>query len=369
MSRRGALRVTAAVVVCVSVQAATADGDGLEIRRIRPQGLALAGRAVPREAVRVFAYEGEPKSVRVGKAGIGVDYGLTGVLFDRKTGRFVRRWTIVDGWPERRPEGFAPAAKRRRGHLVGPGVMYGVRWPGFPRGSRPARAVVAEITHGGRIWRACQPVRFLDTLRRRVASDWRELRSRYGAWTPILRKLNKESYLEAAPADGVGQAARYTTADGLASNIVTHLAVADGRLWAACVDIYDPRNKRWGPGGLCRFDAKAGRWRRVQKIDGVEPRWVTLLQAVGDTLWVGFREGEGVAGDKVSYGMGLYPGWYRPVTKRVVLARLAGGKWRTFARQPLPDERSPKAPTETPRTLAVRGQRVFVFSETFVRSF
>ena len=67
------------------------------------------------------------------------------------------------------------------------------------------------------------------------------------------------------------------------------------------------------------FDTEKGRWQRVDRIDGRKVRWVTLLQAVGDSLWVGFREGEGVADDKIVYGMGLYPGHYRPVATAVVL--------------------------------------------------
>ena len=114
----------AAMVACVSVASATADGDGLEVRRINGGSIAKSGEAIPPEAVRVFAYEGKPKSVRVSETGIGVDYGLTGVLFDRKTGKLLRRWTIADGWPERRPDpGYGHLALRsdwQHGELAKP---------------------------------------------------------------------------------------------------------------------------------------------------------------------------------------------------------------------------------------------------------
>src|SRR5205814_3437027 len=127
-------------------------------------------------------------------------------------------------------------------------------------------------------------------------------------------------------------ARRFTTADGLASNIVTHLAVANGTVWAACVDIYDPVRKIWGPGGLCKLDARTGRWERVQQIDGQPVRWVTLLQAIGNELWVGYREGEGILGDRIVYSMGLYPDEYRPRASKLVLSRLQNGRWTRFVR-------------------------------------
>ena len=80
--------------------------------------------------------------------------------------------------------------------------------------------------------------------------------------------------------------------------------VTGGTVWAACVDIYDPGKKDWGSGGLCRFNSKSGQWERLDRIGGRPVRWVTLLQAIGDELWVGYCEGEGVVGDHITYGMG-----------------------------------------------------------------
>ena len=353
---------------------------GLEFRRITERGIARKGVPIPARGVRVFVYEGAPLSVRVTDKYIAVDYSeRSGVLFDRAGGKFVRRFTVADGWPKVRHEAFAPFRRpREKSKMVGPGVLdsyHQVRPSASeryrrtgPRDQEPQYAVAASVKFGGRKWKAMQPAGFLRTLPRRVGRDYKKMRQTFGSWTGILRVLNAESFLQAEFLS-VGKPQRYTTAEGLASNIVTHLAVADKTLWAACVDIYDPEKKQWGPGGLCRFDPKTGRWRRIEKIAGLPVRWVTLLESVGDDLWVGFREGSGIAGDKVGYGMGLYPGCYRPKATAIVLARLSGGKWTTFSRKPLPGgDRTGKAPTESPRNLALLGEKVFLFSETYARS-
>jgi hypothetical protein len=360
----------------LTTTAVAADGpawSGLELRRQTEQGVASTGRPIPPEAVRVFVYEGQPTSVGVTEKYIGVDYGHSGVLFDRATGELAQRFTAADGWPKQRPEGFAAALApwRQQSRLVGPGVHNPYyRDPGAPEPKRgpdgkelPGPAVVvAEARFNGRVWRAMQPPAFLRSVDR--PASVREV-----AWSDILNRLSEQCYVEV---DRLGNAApqRFTTADGLASNIVTHLAPCGDSLYAACVDIYDPAAKKWGLGGLCRYDKSAGRWQRIDQIDGRRVRWVTLLQAIGDELWVAFREGDGVTGEKVVFGMGLYPGMYRPKATAIVLSRLADGKWTTFAREPRPEgfapysepKASPTPPTEYPVMLGRTGDKVILFT-------
>jgi len=342
------------------------ESSALELREIRGGRLAETGSPIPREAVRVFVYEGEPVSVRVTAGRIAVSYGdnqyddgHSGALFDRTTGGFVRRFTVADGWPKTRPPEFAPPRRRwPRRRLVGPGVL-------ARRTDGPD--VAAEAVFRGTTFRSMQmPV---DNVLHGV--EWRKRRELFGAWTPILRRMSEGSYVQAAALDG--GARRFTSDDGLAGNIVSHLVAAQGTLWAACVDIYDPKRKEWGVGGLCRFDPARSRWEHIEKIEDRPVRWVTLLQAVHDELWVGFRMGEGVAGDRVIYGMGLYPGEYRPKATALVLARLKDGEWRSWSRAPLPErdpgtgprgeklERPP--PAEKPWKLARSGGRVILFSQ------
>lgn len=366
--RYQALAAAAAILSAATMLAGQdrAKSSRLEFRRITEQGIARTGTAIPAEAVRVFVYEGEPRAGRVTRDHIAIDYhGLSGVLFDRKTGKPLRRFTIADGWPDRRPEGLpSPTTKHSPPYMVGPGVLLVYR---SHDSHAPRYAVAASAEFGQLTWKAMQPAGFLGSLRRRVGNDYKKMRQTFGSWSSILRVLNAESFLAAESADG--RTVRYTTEDGLASNIVTHLAVAEGKLWAACVDIYDTEKKQWGPGGLCLFDPKTGRWRRIEKIAGRGVRWVTLLQTAGGALWVGFRTGSGIAGDTVAYGMGLYPGDYRPQAKEIVLARLAGGEWTTFVRKPLSGGRTTqKAPTERPRRLALIGGEVFLFSQTYSRA-
>ena len=324
-----------------------------------------AGTAVPlpADAVRVFTHEGQPLALGVTGDALLLEYAHSGVVLDRATGTLKQRLTAANGWPTVRPAPFGPRPASPRFTLVGPGVV-NAAWT-----KSNAPLVVASAKYDGRTWNATQPARFLHDLL--IRTDYPTRRQKFGAWTPILRKLNDESALVASGKPG--QPARpHTAKDGLAGNIVTHLAVANGALWAACVAIFDPDKKEWGVGGLCRFDANRGRWQRVQ-IGGQPVRWVTLLQAVGDELWVGYREGTGVAGDRVDYGKGLYPDHYRPRTSAVVLARLKGGKWTRFARPPRLDEPGrPRAgrdvtkdpSTEVPRRLARVGNQVLLFSTT-----
>ncbi len=362
------------VILC-AVEMRAAEPARLEIRKIFDDRVAETGVPVPSQAIRVFVYEGAPRSVHVSDRFIAAVYDNSGVLFDRPTGKPVRRYTVADRWPEVRPVPFgppfgpAPAGGIRR-TMVGPGVLEVWRsyFPGEDKRASPEVAVSANFN--GATWRALQPRKFLNIVWQE--RDHRERRKKYGSWTTILQKLNAASYVEA----GFGRGApprRFTIEDGLASNIVTHFAVAGGSMWAACVDIYDPEREQWGLGGLCRFNSKTSRWERINSIDGRQVRWVTFLETMGDELWIGFREGTGIAGDRIVYGMGLYPGIYRPVTKSVVLARLSGGKWTSFARAPLPENarvdvhsvsESNPTPTETPRKLARVGQSVLLFSQT-----
>lgn len=358
------------VLAAAALRAAEPPPSGLEWRPVLEHGLSPErGTPIPREAVSVFTYEGgyrgydQPIGIAVGPESIAVDYGQSGVLFDRKSGQVRGRVTVADGWPKARPDGFPPAYKPGQAHLVGPGIVE-ARHGGE---DVPDREVVLTAEFGGRTWKAYQPG---------SALYWRG-RSYFGpdTWTDILREGSAKSFLESTARDG-RKPVRYTTAEGLAGNIVTHLAVADGALWAACVDIYNPEKKEWGDGGLARYDTKSDRWERVKEVDGRPVRWVTLLQAVGDDLWIGFREGEGVVGDKILHGMGIYPEQYRPNAKRLVLTRLAGGKWKSFARDLAPETPAarypgepgeppepPRPPTETPRKLAVAGDKVVLFTQ------
>ncbi len=334
--------------------------------------IAPKGIAIPRDAVQVFTYEAESKGVFVGPERIAVDYGQSGVLFDRKTGRVAGRRTIANGWPEVRPGEFPPPRQQYIPRLVGPGVLDA---PGKPDlKTKPDWEYLPAVTieFNGQTWQAMQPAGFLNSEKRRS----RNKTERNENWTTILRELNDLAYLETKPKGG-GAAVHHTMKECLASNIITHLVVAEGKLWAACVDIYDPDKKEWGPGGLCVFDPKVARWQRIDRIDDRPVRWVTLMQTVGDSLWVAFREGDGVEGDytRIEHGKGDgiphgkneiphgKPGQYGPVTKTVVLARLAGGKWKAYARTPLP---SPPFSTDVPRSLALAGQKLFLLSQTLV---
>ena len=387
------IRASLVAIACWASITATASAQtpankGLEFRQWTANGVTPAGRPIPPQAVRVFVHEGQPVGVHVTGQYIAVDYGRSGVLFDRASGQIARRLTIADGWPRVRPEVFGQTSRQRHElRTVGPGVLN--PWyrppaarplmlpgPGMPgRSSRHGRreekekplppTPVVETQFDGATWRAVQPARFLQTVKGHKAPDRRV------AWSDILVRLSEACYVEADPGDGQPPK-RFTTADGLAGNIVTHLVAHGDALWAACVDIYDPKAEKWGAGGLCRYDKQTGRWQRIAQVDGRPVRWVTLLQVVGDELWVGFRKGDGVVGDQVAFGMGLYPGIYRPKASAIILACLSGGKWTSFARAPRPEEarrnrstadlKTVTPPTECPVELARVDDKVLLFS-------
>ncbi|MGO9111136.1 MAG: hypothetical protein ACLP9L_18080 [Thermoguttaceae bacterium] len=352
-----------------------------EAARLEDQGITPKTWSIPREAVRVFNYEGAPASMEVTEHSVAVDYGSSGVLFDRTTGKKTARVTAVAGWPAEFPRAKAEPSPMPR--LVDPGVLNpfyvnpttvdtiyplpdGPAFaPRIPAKTPLQPTAVAEARFAGMTWKAMQPAGFLNGI-----EGWNRPHHSI-AWSEILTQLNDHCHLEADPGDGK-PTRRFTTADGLASNIVTKLVDYDGALWAACVDIYDPKAGKWGLGGLCQYDAKTARWQRVDRIDGRPVRWVTLLQKAGDDLWVGFREGDGVEGDKVAFGMGLYPGTYRPKATALVLARHSAGQWKSWSCPPAPErpvgryggESPPASPsTEYPSALAMAGQKVVLFSQ------
>lgn len=362
---------------------------GLELREITRDAdgnrqLAENGVPIPADALRVFTYEGGPsnnglgfQAALVGDGEIAVDYGRSGVAFDRKTGRMVCRVTVADGWPRVRPQGFplAPEHTDFWARLAGPGLLYILY---NTDAEHPPYTPAATVEFAGRTWRAMQPT---DFSHKKEQPEPGEAWSHKMTWSGVLRDLDAQSFVEAA-APG-GQAVRYTEAEGLPGNIVTHLAAAQGALWAACADIYDTQEGVWGHGGLARFDENAGRWQRIAAVDGHTVRWVTLLEAVGDDLWIGFREAEdeceGVSGDDIYFGMGMYVGQYRPNVRSIVLARLSGGKWTVFPRDPASEAIESSAwspagrhlgepPTEVPRKLARVGDRIFLFSDVACRS-
>ena len=347
-----------ALLLAAACAAGEADG-ALHLRRKQDGKFLPASHAIPAAGTRAFTYEGRPDALHVTDRLIAVRYrtarrDISGVLFDRATGKAVRRHTGLDGWPKVRPAAFGPAKPPSRPLLVGPGVLY--EW------GEEGLGTVASADFAGRTFRAVQPYRFL----RHVP---RERGQRFCRWTTVLTDLNGKCRLEAGQGE---RTRRYTMSDGLAGNIVTHLAAAGGVLWAACVDIWDDEKKAWGTGGLCRYDAGKDRWVRVETVAGRAVRWVTLLAAVGDDLWVGFREGKDLEGDRVVYGMGLYPGHYRPRTTAVVLARLSGGRWSAWSRAPAGrpgrgapgGDAQPPSSTEVPRRLAVVGGGVLLYSTT-----
>ena len=307
---------------------------------------ASQGLSIPRDAVDVFLYEGEPSAMRVTDRHLAVDYGRSGVLFDRATGKVIERFTVADGWPKRRSAEYPgkPGNPFLSLRTVGPGVLNpdyappGVDMRRLPRpGERLPLETLVETRFDGITWRAMQPRAFLNGI------EPANVRDRSISWSEILARLNEACDVEAV----VGHdkpSTRFTMAEGLASNIVTHLVAHEDALWAACVDIYDPKAGKWGPGGLSRYDKHTKRWERIAQIDGRPVRWVTLLMTVGDDLWVGFREGDGVDGDAVAFGMGLYAGTYRPRATSVVLARLSAGRWTTYGR----DRRDRKGRADIP---------------------
>ncbi len=337
---------------------------GLELRHVQQDSLAPAGTAIPKDAVKVFVYAGEPRKVTVNENNIAVDYGRCGVLFGRSSGEITGRFTVAQGWPANRPDGFVqttsfPAHSR----LIGPGILPQGRSGRRDRQDQPQFFQEAlSVEFQGHTWRAYQPADFLRYIQ---TEGYKDRTGPYSGWSGILARLNEQSYLQGAAGQ---RPRRYTMADGLASNIVTRLVASQGYLWAGCVDIYEPDKNRWGPGGLSRFDPKTSQWETIKAIEGHPVRWVTLLESVGDELWVGFREGSGVAGDKVYYGMGISADIYRPKATAMILARLSAGKWTVFVRPLSPASDGPAgqdredAPTEMPIELARCRTRVFLFT-------
>lgn len=304
---------------------------------------------IPRSAIQSFTYEGMAQKIEVTGERIVVDYDSSRCEFDRASGRLAARRTRVDGRP---PQPQTAIKMKIEPKLVGPGVVLQYFQWNEPR---PAAVEAARAEFARKTWRALQPTEFLNNL---THGDVLQARGRWGTWGAILNAINEASYLEATPSGG-GAARRYTMKDGLASNMVTHFAQAEGTLWVSCVDIYDKAKSAWGPGGLCRYDAAADRWARVDAVAGHPVRWVTLLQAVGDELWIGFVEGDGIEGDSVGYGMGIYPGHYQPTIKAVALARLKGGKWDVFTREPVLQPNS----TERPVRVLRHNNQIFLFSQ------
>ena len=365
------LLLAAALLPCPA--GAEGSDSALCLRRHTGRGWADERHGIPTDAVTVFTYEGRPRSVHVGENYIAADYGVSGVLFDVATGRMVRRYTATDGWPQKRPDAFGPkpSPPRPRSRLVDPGVVAwrrDTRKPGDDP-KKPPLSVADEVKFGGRTFRAMH-LALQDILR---TKGWPDARKQLGRWGAYLHVSSQRSCIEAVTG---GKARRYTTADGLAGNIVSHLAVCGDTLWAACVDVYDDREKAWGPGGLCRYDSQADRWVHVKTLAGRPVRWVTLLEAHGDELWVGFRQGKGLAGEKIVYGMGLYPGLYRPHATAIVLARRKDGKWTAWSRKPRPErprtsysptppKPAAEPPTEIPRTIAALSDKALLYSQTW----
>jgi len=334
-------KTLAAGLICLLIAALPPAGAAAEdpnsalwIRRHTGSNWAEGKFSIPADAVSVFTYEGRPRSVHVTDKYIAADYGVSGVLFDVGSGKMVRRYTVAHGWPDRRPEAFGPKPSRPQHgtRLVDPGVV-AWRYPHAPGDDRkkPPLSVADEAKLGGRTFRAMQPT--LHDIQRNYNTDGTAMRKKLGRWKAYLDASSRLSCIEAV---GKDWARPYTTTDGLAGNIVSRLVVSGGTLWAACVDIYDDEKKAWGPGGLCRYDARNDWWIHVKTVNGKPVRWVTLLEAHGDELWVGFREGQGIVGEKIVHGMGLSPGLYRPKVTAIVLARLKNSKWTVWSRGPRP---------------------------------
>ena len=97
-----------------------AAGDTLQTVADDAKRLAEDARkaGLPADAVQVFVFEATPRSTHVTDRHIAVDYGRSGVLFDRAAGKMARRFTVADGWPEQRHEAFGPTRRARRRRRV-----------------------------------------------------------------------------------------------------------------------------------------------------------------------------------------------------------------------------------------------------------
>jgi hypothetical protein len=345
------LFAAALAVLCIQTSVLTAgdESSALEFREIRSGDPTEITFSIPRDAVQVFVYEGEAESVEVDQDHVVVDYGLSCCRFDRKTGKLARRSTVADGWTEK-PLDDGPLWPKEEPPtgLVGPGVVP----PGGTKKDEAAGEVVAaSITFRGETWKAMQP-------RWDFSADG-DRSQRFKTWTEILRSLNRRGYLKVGESTNP-PARRYTIADGLASNIVSKFAVADGILWAVCVDMFDEEKGEWGPGGLCQYSPGRDRWTRVESIAGHPVRWVTLLETIGDELWVAFREGHGIDGEKIFYGMGIHLKEYRPNITAITLARLKHDRWYVYSRPPVAEK--DRSPTERPVSVVRFGDNRFLYS-------
>jgi hypothetical protein len=320
---------------------------------------------------RVFTYEGEPMGFAVEDDAIVLNYSSSRVRVDRATLAVKSRITRAEGFRE----GDTNGIRRLKVYpgpgqawLVGPGIA--LASPGFGP-SAPTHVAVAEATVGGATWRVMHPT---DALYHNpgtpyIAEDWT-------SWSKILQRAEATSYVERSAG---GLTNRFTREQGLSGNLVAHLAVAGGVLWAGCVDVYNNELKTWADGGLCFFDEKAGRWQEAPAIENRRIRFVTGLQTIGDDLYVLHREGVGVAGDEIGYGMGVFPGDYRPVTTSIVVSRRdKDGKWTSWRRSPvelgldmashatsMKLVTSAQASTERAESVAVDGARLLVYSTVF----
>jgi hypothetical protein len=325
--------------------------QGLELRQIQNNSLKETGIVIPDDSIKVFVYAGEPHGIKVNDDTIAVDYGRCGIIYDRNKGLRSAIYDISDGWPGNRPKEFPQVNPSRiNGGLIGPGIL------DRQQSSAP---IACSIEFQGSKWAAFQPAEFLVTIEK---EGYKNRTGPYSTWSGVLKRLNEESYIQA---DMSGQESkRYTMSDGLASNIVTRLVASHGFLWASCVDIYQPDKKNWGPGGLSRFDPKTNRWEHIKTIEGHPVRWITLMETAGDDLWIGFREGNGVDGDKINYGMGVSVDIYRPKASSILLARFSKGKWTVFS-EPLSFAEgisdTKDSPTQMPLRLAISNEQAFLF--------
>ena len=93
---------TQRLVVCLVILSVcrTTETLGLELREwVADRGIAASGQPLPSDAARAFVYEGTPLGIGVTETHCAIDYGRSGVLFDRANGEPLRRWTILDGRP------------------------------------------------------------------------------------------------------------------------------------------------------------------------------------------------------------------------------------------------------------------------------
>ncbi|MCX5683648.1 MAG: hypothetical protein NT049_08190, partial [Planctomycetota bacterium] len=210
------MRTLEAIVAVLAVAVASSAGQdyrppaaGLELREITRDAdgirqLAETGVPIPADAVRVFTYEGGPSSFRefhavcVGDGEIAVDYGRSGVAFDRKTGRVARRVTAADGWPRVRPQGFPPARESKDvwARLVGPGLLC----VQYNTGNKhPPYMPAATAEFAGRTWRAMQPT---DFSHKKESPAPGEAWTHKMTWSGVLRDLNAQSFVEVAAPGG-----------------------------------------------------------------------------------------------------------------------------------------------------------------------